>query len=88
MHYQKTYNTVNGKTGSNLIYREVYGKDLSSLVMLGFKHYIKSDIYPFGSDMLVKIINSFTSSRGNLYYRVKNTINIEYIILDKNLIEV
>lgn len=88
MPYQQTYNVVNGKTGKNLVYRDVYGSSLKSLDDLGFKYYVKSDIHPFGTNMLVKILSSFYSSKDNLYCVVKNTINIKYTILAKDLIKV
>lgn len=65
--------------GNHSTWFDVKGKELMSLYTRGFKYYTKRKLGGFGSNLLLKVIDSFDLD-GKLMCVCVNTINMQFII--------
>ena len=76
---RSSYTSNYGKTGWNYTWYNANGKDQMNLYTQGFKYYTKRELGAFGSNLLLKVIDTL-EVKGKLMCVCINTLNMQFII--------
>lgn len=70
---------MNGKSGSQFIYYNANGTTQANLFSLGYKYYTKQSLSYWGSNMILKVVDT-EYSNNTLYCLCVNTIGFSFYI--------